>query len=467
MTTTRGVKKVNENILSPGRAIIVTEKDVNQYKWSEIPVGSKFIDTKTGIEMVKLEGESTWVPAGIKNDGTLCIAKDTIQIAEIFTIVNSDEGDGHFLCLNENNELRHYDKTIDGYVFTLEKGSYQMNRNQIMVIIDDCLYRTASSGGLVEKSETKIILLESLVKGQEITIVYSNVIRIGNPYPRVFINKNEPDKSEIGDLWIDTDGELSDDDILGSNTDVNQTISWDRITGKPNTVSGYRITDPISYQGHTHSYTDITGSPTALPADGGNADTVQHLKPDNNNPGTLAVLDSLGKLPGEHLGDHTHHMADIVDLKIDVFQKGMIMMWYGSANAVPSGWAICNGLNGTPDLRDRFVAGAGTTYTMGQTGGEATHILTTKELPNTGDGLVGRWTSETGNNTKYNGDSGRYGATGYGFVTVTDIYDSNRRNGGGDHNVSDYEIDFRKYWGGQGHNNIPPFYALYYIMKIN
>ena len=88
MTTTRGVKKVSENILTNGRAIIVTEKDKDKYKWDEIPVGSKFIDTKTGIEQVKLEGQSDWVPAGIKNDGTLCIAKDTRLISEVFTITN-------------------------------------------------------------------------------------------------------------------------------------------------------------------------------------------------------------------------------------------------------------------------------------------------------------------------------------------------------------------------------------------
>ena len=84
-TTTRGVRKVSENILSDGRAIIVTEKDKDKYKWADIPVGSKFIDSKTGIEWVKLEGESDWVPAHVKNDGTLCIAKD----ARIITIARS------------------------------------------------------------------------------------------------------------------------------------------------------------------------------------------------------------------------------------------------------------------------------------------------------------------------------------------------------------------------------------------
>jgi hypothetical protein len=48
---------------------------------------------------------------------------------------------------------------------------------------------------------------------------------------------------------------------------------------------------------------------------------------------------------------------------------GSVIMWYGAAAAVPNGWAICNGNDGTPDLRDRFVIGAGTSVNLGQTGG--------------------------------------------------------------------------------------------------
>jgi hypothetical protein len=58
---------------------------------------------------------------------------------------------------------------------------------------------------------------------------------------------------------------------------------------------------------------------------------------------------------------------------------GVICMWSGSIASIPSGWALCNGatVNGhtTPDLRNRFVAGAGSTYVPGQTGG-ATSVTT-------------------------------------------------------------------------------------------
>ena len=111
MATTRGIKKVSENILSDGRAIIVTEKDKDNYVWADIPNGSLFIDTTTGIMQVKIEGESDWVPAGLKNDGTLCIAKDTKLVTEIYTIVNPDEGDGHFSCTDGDGNTRHFPLT--------------------------------------------------------------------------------------------------------------------------------------------------------------------------------------------------------------------------------------------------------------------------------------------------------------------------------------------------------------------
>jgi len=48
---------------------------------------------------------------------------------------------------------------------------------------------------------------------------------------------------------------------------------------------------------------------------------------------------------------------------------GGIIMWSGSIGAIPTGYYLCNGQNGTPDLRDRFVVGAGNTYAVGNTGG--------------------------------------------------------------------------------------------------
>jgi len=66
-----------------------------------------------------------------------------------------------------------------------------------------------------------------------------------------------------------------------------------------------------------------------------------------------------------------------------VVPPGLIAIWSGATNAIPTGWLICDGTNSTPDLRDRFIIGAGSTYSVGATGGSSTldsHTLTIAEL---------------------------------------------------------------------------------------
>lgn len=52
---------------------------------------------------------------------------------------------------------------------------------------------------------------------------------------------------------------------------------------------------------------------------------------------------------------------------------GVILLWSGAVAAIPSGWALCDGTLGTPDLRDRFLVGAGGAYAVGATGGASVH----------------------------------------------------------------------------------------------
>ena len=60
---------------------------------------------------------------------------------------------------------------------------------------------------------------------------------------------------------------------------------------------------------------------------------------------------------------------------------GGIIMWSGSVANIPSGWYLCNGSYGTPDLRDRFVIGAGSSYNPGATGGATSVTLSTSNMP--------------------------------------------------------------------------------------
>ncbi len=53
--------------------------------------------------------------------------------------------------------------------------------------------------------------------------------------------------------------------------------------------------------------------------------------------------------------------------------SGLIVLWYGSIGDIPSGFVLCDGANGTPDLRDKFVVGSGSTYAVDATGGGVNH----------------------------------------------------------------------------------------------
>ena len=69
---------------------------------------------------------------------------------------------------------------------------------------------------------------------------------------------------------------------------------------------------------------------------------------------------------------------------IEAFVTGMILLWSGSAGSIPSGFVLCNGSNGTPDLRGRFVVGyhdSNGDYDVNDTGGAASVTLSTSQIP--------------------------------------------------------------------------------------
>jgi hypothetical protein len=75
-----------------------------------------------------------------------------------------------------------------------------------------------------------------------------------------------------------------------------------------------------------------------------------------------------------------------------IIPAGIILMWSGSVASIPSGWVLCNGANGTPNLQDRFIVGAGSAYAVNATGGSAdatlpshTHSLSASGTTSTAD----------------------------------------------------------------------------------
>jgi hypothetical protein len=148
------------------------------------------------------------------------------------------------------------------------------------------------------------------------------------------------------------------------------------------------------------------------------------------------------------------------------FLTGMIILWSGSIASIPSGWALCNGSNGTPDLRNRFIVGAGSTYSVDATGGSAdaivvSHTHTISTTVATDSSLTGTFPTATINNTGYSGPFSQ-GADLSGNGTAGAPNKTVDFNGSHSHTASSSASTA----GSSGTNaNLPPYYALAYIMK--
>jgi hypothetical protein len=93
------------------------------------------------------------------------------------------------------------------------------------------------------------------------------------------------------------------------------------------------------------------------------------------------------------------------------FFRGLIADFYGTVAQIPPRWQVCDGTNGTPDLRDRVTVGAGTSWTLGQTAGSnADHTHSVPGLAFSGSG-----TSGAGSSHSHSG-----GAVGQGAAVYTD-----------------------------------------------
>lgn len=90
--------------------------------------------------------------------------------------------------------------------------------------------------------------------------------------------------------------------------------------------------------------------------------------------GYNAALSGISTAPTAAATVYTTQLATTAFVH-DVLPKGIIMLWSGSVATVPFGWALCNGSSGTPDLRDRFIVGAGTTYAVAATGGSKDAVV--------------------------------------------------------------------------------------------
>ena len=160
---------------------------------------------------------------------------------------------------------------------------------------------------------------------------------------------------------------------------------------------------------------------------------------------------------------------------------GVITMWSGLVTNVPVSWALCNGENGTPDLRDRFIVGAGASHNTQTIGGSWTATIGINNMPNHNHGGVTTSATDVAqaniqdpshahsmtlpfgpvSNSYSGGGQGQFGGGNWGVATdasLTGIYDAGHQH--------TFTGGIPAEGGGDPISILPPFMALAYIMKL-
>ena len=150
----------------------------------------------------------------------------------------------------------------------------------------------------------------------------------------------------------------------------------------------------------------------------------------------------------------------------ELLPYGSIMMWSGTIATIPGGWSLCNGTNGTPDLRDRFIVGAGA-----DSSGVAMTTITGSATKTGGSKDATVVAHSHSGSTTTNGDHShlylRY--TGTDFLYGT-IWNNNNDGRYWPYTTSTSGSHFHTFTtnstGVSSNNaNLPPYYALAFIMK--
>lgn len=134
---------------------------------------------------------------------------------------------------------------------------------------------------------------------------------------------------------------------------------------------------------------------------------------------------------------------------------GSIIMWYKSTSLIPAGWVLCDGANGTPDLRGKFVVGVAEDADKGDPFGADTHNHT-NSVAQAADNHVHDITGSLGGTVSSTGVSGGGSASGvppeHSHVVDFDVPSS------GTHTHTTSNTAFV--------SNLPPYVQVHYIMRV-
>jgi len=138
---------------------------------------------------------------------------------------------------------------------------------------------------------------------------------------------------------------------------------------------------------------------------------------------------------------------------------GLISLWSGSIGSIPSGWNLCDGSNGTPNLTDRFIVGAGSSYAVNGTGGASTASLVTANMPAHTHTATVTDPGHTHTSNAQQQNTSNQLAGGGSFTTASATATINSATTG-------ISVTNSSTGSGTSFSILNPYYALAYIMKL-
>jgi len=229
---------------------------------------------------------------------------------------------------------------------------------------------TVNAEGLVTGATTSAIDSTAIANGTSNVSVANNgevtVVRAGSTK---LVTKSDgvdvTGELQCDTLDVDGAGDISGNLSLGGNLAVGGTVDGRDVASDGSKLDGIEsgATGDQTASEILNAIKTVDGSGSGLDADLLDGESSAYYRNASNlNAGTISssLLPVINSVP-----------------------SGAILIWSGSVANIPTGYVLCNGSNSTPDLRNRFVVGAGTgsNYTISDTGGSNTTTLTTGHLP--------------------------------------------------------------------------------------
>ena len=354
--------------------------------------------------------------------------------------------------------------TVNGSQTIINSNTLQIGDSQILLNRDETGTPSSNAGVVVERGTSSNVQIRWNEGNDKWEFTNDGTTFQNIPTTNTTYGVSAQDGDVAGEKKVRLSGSnpsSTDEVVLAAGSNMTVARSGDKITFN----SSYTDTDTTYSQSCVDSSDDVILRLTAGGAGSGNDD----IKVKAGSNITL-----------------THDNASEFTISgVDAFPSGGIIMWSGAANAIPSGWVLCNGQNSTPDLRGKFVVGYSDTdndYDVNDTGGQTNISISVAQLP--------AHTHDLNHNHTYSSNTSSDGAHTHSYTSANHPTSSGpeQNQGGGPEDRTTFNV--AKTTGSSGahahsfsgttaafngasqsagesgtNKNLPPYYALCYIMK--